>query len=165
MNVTRRNNNTLLLAGLDAFLFELLRQMEAAATLGPDDPATPRFFPKPAQEEEREMNEDWQEYVTPELRHLFEGAVQTVVRDLETVESVPGDPEKLGVVIPVEHGNAWLNALNQARLALAERHRVTEEDMDRRLPLIVRTDRDFALLQIQFYGLVQEFLVEALSEE
>jgi hypothetical protein len=163
VNFSRQNDHTLFLAGLDAFLFELLRQLEPAATLGPDDPATGRFFPIPASEEERMINEDWREFVTPELRHLFEEALQTVKRDLESVEPVSGDPDKLGVIIPLEHADAWLNALNQARLALAERHRVTEEDMDLRLPLMVKTDRDFALLQIQFYGLVQELLVEAVS--
>ncbi len=165
MNFTRRDDNTLLLTGLDAFLFELLRQLDAAASLGTDDPAIGRFFPRPAADEESEINRDWQEYVAPELRHLFEEARKIVQRDLETVEPVPGDPNKLSVVIPLQDGNAWLSALNQARLALAERHRVTEEDMELRLPMIVRTDRDFALLQIQFYGLVQEFLVEALSRE
>ncbi len=163
MNVKRRDDNTLLLTGLDAFLFELLRQLDAAANLGADDPALGRFFPTPTAEEEEQINRDWREYVTPELRHLFEEARKIVQRDLETVEPVPGDPNKLSIVIPLQHGDAWLSALNQARLALAERHRVTEEDMELKLPIIVRTDRDFALLQIQFYGLVQEFLVEALS--
>jgi len=165
VNISRRDDKTLLLAGLDAFLFELLRQLDAAAALGPDDLANGRFFPRPASEEENEINADWREYIVPELHHLFEDARKTVQRDLDTVESGPGDPSKLSVVIPLEHGDAWLNALNQARLALAERHRVSEEDMELRLPMIVKTDRDFALLQIQFYGLVQEFLVEALSKE
>ena len=165
MNVRRRDENTLLLTGLDAFLLELLRQLDASATLESDDPALERFFPAPSAEEENGINRDWREYVVPELHHLFEEARIILQRDLETVEPVPGDPNKVSVVIPLQHGNAWLCALNQARLALAERHRVTGEDMELRLPMIVRTDRDFALLQIQFYGLIQEFLIEAISKE
>lgn len=166
MNVRRLDEENLLLDGLDPFLVEILRQLPAAATTGAveDDPAVQRLYPDPADPTEKQTNEEWQEFVTPELRRLFESATETLVGDLANIASVEDEVAKFAVPIPAKHCDAWLNALNQARLALAARHAVTDADMEASFPLIVRSDRDFALLQIHFYGLLQEFLIEAISE-
>jgi hypothetical protein len=164
VNVSRLDEETFLLSGLDPFLVEILRQLPAAATVGTDDAASQRLYPNPADESEPQTNEEWRQYVTPELRRLFESATETLTSDLGNIAPLEGDADRLAVPIPQDHSDAWLNALNQARLALAARHAVTEADMDAKFPLIVRSDRDFALLQIHFYGLLQEFLIEALSD-
>ena len=67
----------------------------------------------------RQFLTDWDEYVRPELRHLFLSARKTVEADLEKLSDRPG---RLGrLVVPRAHGDAWLNTLNQARLILASK--------------------------------------------
>ena len=165
MNVSRIDRQTFLLSGLDPFLVEMLLQLPAAATTDAidDDPALERLYPDPAEPSETKTNDEWRQYVTPELRRLFESATETLAADLDRVAPMGSEAGNFAVRIPLNHCDAWLNALNQARLALAARHAVTEADMESKFPLIVRSERDFALLQIHFYGLLQEFLIEALG--
>src|SRR5258707_6023248 len=42
-----------------------------------------------------------------------------------------GDPEAYEITFPVEHLSAWMSALNQTRLILAEVHKIDEADMER----------------------------------
>jgi hypothetical protein len=65
------------------------------------------------------------------------------------------------VVIPGTHLEAWLNALNQARLVIVEESNFSEADLDHREPPDLDTRRGLSLLKIHFYGHLQELLVEA----
>jgi hypothetical protein len=62
-----------------------------------------------------------------------------------------------------KHAEAWLNALNQVRLALAAVHGFKEKDMDRHGEGDSLDERDVALVQIHFYGLIQSWLLEILE--
>ena len=63
----------------------------------------------------------------PELRHLFLSARTTVKEDLE---KLPDSTGRLGrLVIPRAHGDAWLNALNQARLILATKFNFSDREL------------------------------------
>ena len=66
------------------------------------------------------------------------------------------------LAIPIKHLESWIHGLNQARLALAARHSFTEEDMDRILPL-AGDPHSLALLQVRFYGILQELFLQELE--
>ena len=67
--------------------------------------------------------------------------------------------------IPLEHGDAWLNALNQARLALHARYSFTDSELCDHERSPVASRRDLSLFQVNFYGFIQEFILRGLSEE
>jgi hypothetical protein len=65
-------------------------------------------------------------------------------------------------LIPKNHIDHWLSALNQARLALVESHGFSEAEMSHQ-PENLEDLRDYALLQLSIYGLMQEWLVSLLD--
>jgi hypothetical protein len=142
---------------------ELLQQVSPSAETGGDEQAESRLHPKPASAEETKLLEDWEELVRPELRQLFLSSRETVEADLKMLKL-----EKNGLgrfSIPRNHGEAWLNALNQARLVLAAKFAFTEEELSRYEPPLAFSRRDLVLLQMNFYAMVQERLIEALQRD
>jgi hypothetical protein len=144
----------LVFGDLDEFLTELLRRLpECAAT--DDEPARKRMFGRPTGGKDPEADEEWQEVVQPELRELFQSHVDAVSADLAGLTQEDG----VGLLrVPPEHARAWVHTLNQARLALAARHDVTEADMEGR-QAVEEEDKAFALFQIEIYGLILGFLL------
>ena len=105
-----------------------------------------------------EFRRDWKEHVRPELERLFASSRDIVERDL----SAPGGYNHgTKVVIPCAHLEAWLSALNQARLVIVEESNFTEADLDHHEPPDLATQRGLSLLKIHFYGHLQELLIEA----
>jgi len=105
-----------------------------------------------------EFRRDWKEHVRPELERLFASSRDIVARDL----SAPGGCNHgTKVVIPCAHLEAWLSALNQARLVIVEESNFTEADLDHHEPPDLATQRGLSLLKIHFYGHLQELLIEA----
>ena len=105
-----------------------------------------------------EFRRDWKEHVRPELERLFASSRDIVERDL----SAPGGHNHgTKVVIPCAHLEAWLSALNQARLVIVEESNFTEADLDHHEPPDLATQRGLSLLKIHFYGHLQELLIEA----
>jgi hypothetical protein len=139
-------------------LAQLFLAIPTAADPGNDPAANARLFPCPTETPEPELNEEWAQFVVPELREGFAVAQSEVDADLEPLRR--GEP---GWEIPAEHIEGWLSALNQARLALAARHGVTEEDMDAPDPSAIEDERGLALVQIHLYGLLQECLIHYLG--
>jgi len=121
--------------------------------------AQARLYPDPiGGEDHAEFRRDWKEHVRPELERLFASSRDIVARDL----SAPGGHKhSTKVVIPGTHLEAWLNALNQARLVIVEESNFSEADLDHREPPDLATRRGRSLLKIHFYGHLQELLVEA----
>ena len=121
--------------------------------------AQARLYPDPAGgPDEAPFRRDWKEHVRPELERLFASSREIVTRDLSTL--VPNGPGT-HLVIPPAHLEAWLNALNQARLVIVEENGFTESDLDHREPPDLATRRGLSLLKVHFYGHLQELLVEA----
>lgn len=121
--------------------------------------AQARLYPDPTGGTgDEELRRDWKEHVRPELERLFSTSRDIVTRDLESL-----GPKGQGgkVVIPGNHIDAWLNALNQARLVIVEENRFAESDLDHREPPDLATRRGLSLLKIHFYAHLQELLVEA----
>ena len=121
--------------------------------------AQARLYPDPiGGAAHAEFRRDWKEHVRPELERLFASSRDIVARDL----SAPGGHNHgTKLVIPCAHLEAWLSALNQARLVIVEESNFTEADLDHHEPPDLATQRGLSLLKIHFYGHLQELLIEA----
>ena len=118
-----------------------------------------RLYPDPmGGESDPQLRRDWKEHVRPELERLFASSREMVARDLSTLGH-SGQGTQL--VIPADHIDAWLNALNQARLVIVEENQFGEADLDHREPPDLATRRGLSLLKVHFYAHLQELLVEA----
>ena len=158
-----RTEDALVLAGLDLFLAELLRQIPASADPADNAAARERLLSKPYSDDAR-LNEEWEEYVQPDLLQHFQDANETVKDDLACIESGDeSDSDGYRLSIPRPHFERWLNSLNQARLALAARHEFSDKELERDLSMALDNARDLGLFQIHFYGLIQECIVRELS--
>lgn len=150
----------ILFQGIDPLLHKMLSQIRSSAEL--DDPRVEaRFYQTPSDEPDADsLREDWKAYVQPDLHSGFAEAREAVEADLRRSISDPEGHRSL--LIPRRHIDHWLGALNQARLALAEFHDFTEAEMGRQ-PTDLDDPREYALLQINIYGLMQEWLISLLD--
>ena len=65
--------------------------------------------------------------------------------------------------IPAKHADAWLNALNQARLVIAAKNNFTESELSDHFRSPIGSRRDLSLFQVNFYGFLQEFILRELD--
>ena len=159
MNIERDETGGFVFSEVEAPLAAMFRAIPSAADPELSKAAFDRLFPDPFAGKEPELSVEWADYVQPELREGFENASTTVEADLEPL-SAGGD----GWTIPREHVDAWLNTLNQARLALAAKYEVGEADMSRTAPYPPENERSIAVSQIHVYGLLQECLLQSMEE-
>ena len=101
--------------------------------------------------------EDWKSLVHPGLQETFLSAREVVLADLRRISEIDG---KFTMEIPKNHIDAWLNALNQARLAIAGENHFGERDLAKEIVPDSTDPRSLALFQISFYGFLQECLVK-----
>ena len=121
--------------------------------------AQARLYPDPTGgSDDAQLRRDWKDHVRPGLELLFSTSRDTVTRDLEGL-GPNGHGNK--VVIPGDHIDAWLNALNHARLVIVEENQFSESDLDHREPPDLATRRGLSLLKVHFYAHLQELLIEA----
>ncbi len=160
MQIVRTKDGTFIISGLEPPLGEIFAAIPEAADPGDSAAARRRLYPAPSLE--REICEEWREYVEPGLRDWFQSAVEIVQSDLRPLQE-GGET----LTIEPEHVDAWLNALNQARLSLAARFAVADPDMELALSPVIRHERErqreWALFQIHFYDLVQERLIRGIE--
>jgi hypothetical protein len=102
-------------------------------------------------------------YVEPELRRLFQSATETVAADLEQLNGNEKSLANRALRIPAKHADAWLNALNQARLVIAAKNNFTESELGDHFRSPIGSRRDLSLFQINFYGFLQEFMLRDLG--
>ena len=157
MQIARTEDGSFIISELDPPLIGLFLTIPEAADPGDNAAANDRLYPKPSPD--RETREEWREYVEPGLREWFESASATVKGDLVQLESYET------LTIAPEHIDAWLSALNQARLALAARFEVNDADMERPVSPVLQNERELALFQIHFYGFLQECLIKGLESD
>jgi len=169
VEIIRTNEETVEIRNIDTFFIELLRQIPDETDPGDDKIARGRLFTKPHDDPEDELNEEWETYVEPELRHLFQSATETVSQDLKRFEKTKkgeaGEDAEYSLSIPVGHIERWLNTLNQARLCLAMRNRFTDEELAADFSPIINSKRDMQLLQIHIYGFLQEAFLRELDRD
>ena len=154
----------MLLSQLDQLLSELLRRVVRSADPSGSEAAHARLFSAPTHDaSEAEMAEDWRRYVEPELAQLFQSALEIIEGDVKALR-MDHKAGEAKLSIPVSHLESWIHGLNQARLTLAARYDFKEKEMDRVLP-VTGDERAFALLQIRFYGILQEFFLRELEAD
>ena len=156
-----REGDALQISDLDPFLAELLRQIPQSTNPDGAPAAKTRLFSQPSAE--KEICAEWKSYVEPELRRLFRSATETVAADLAELNGNEKSLRNRTLHIPLEHADAWLNTLNQARLVIATKYEFSDEELNDhgRSPLGSR--RDLGLFQISFYGFLQEFILRETS--
>ncbi len=157
-----RKGEALEISDLDPFLAELLRQIPGSANPDGESKAEARLFSRPS--EEKELCAEWKSYVEPELRRLFRSATETVADDLAQLNGNEKSFRNRTLTIPFEHADAWLNALNQARLVIATKYNFSDEELNDHDRSPIGSRRDLGLFQVNFYGFLQEFILrETLS--
>ena len=109
------------------------------------------------------MCAEWKMYVEPELRRLFQTATQTVAADLEQLNGNEKRLANRALRIPCKHADAWLNALNQARLVIAAKNNFTENELNDHFRSPIGSRRDLSLFQVNFYGFLQEFILREMD--
>ena len=142
-------------------LADILRQIPFCGERDSEE-VEARLFPAPTIAlEEEELREDWKAYVQPDLHQIFLTARQTVEADLRGIRDTGKFCE---LEFPFKHADAWLNALNQARLALASQFSFSEEDLSTLGPPQITNERELALLQVELYADLQHWLIEVMDE-
>ncbi len=159
ISLRRKDPQTLTLSGLDAFFADLLREIPMAGT--PGALSEDRLFPSPTEGRDREADADWREYVRPELEEQFSESRSRIAADLELMR----DTGRKGFELDIPEANRWewIHGLNQARLALATVHGLGEEELEELIPL--QPAAAMAAFQIQFYALLQEWLLTEFQED
>jgi Domain of unknown function (DUF2017) len=161
MLIHRLNGKSIEFTDIEPIEADLLRQIPTLCDVPGDSRAESRLFSNPVDSSEAQFLSDWEEYVRPELRHVFLSAREAVEKDLKAMEERPGHPSRL--VILSAHGEAWLNTLNQARLILASKFEFSDEELSLHEVPRSFSRRDLVLLQINFYAAIQERIIDALE--
>jgi hypothetical protein len=155
----RRRKNQIEISEIDPFLAELLRQIPACANPEGAPAAEERIFSPPSNGNETELCAEWKMYVEPELRRLFQTASETVSADLQQLDGNEKSLANCTLRIPGKHADAWLSALNQARLVIAAKNNFTETELNDHCHSPIGSRRDLSLFQVNFYGFLQEFIL------
>ena len=146
------------ISGIAPVLAIVLRELPEILEQRDSPVAQTRLFPKPTSADDR-INKEWQQMNGPELRHLFVSAGETVARDLAGLAGSQPSKETFEITFPVEHLKAWMSALNQARLILAEIHKIDDEDMNR-ADLDPQNPKHVAAFRIHLLGYLLHQFVE-----
>lgn len=149
------------ISGIPPVLAAILRELPVILELRDSLDAQARLFPDPTAEDDR-INNEWQQSVTPELRHLFASAGETLTRDLTALTADKKELETYHIDFPIEHVNAWMSAINQARLILGEVHKIDETDMNH-TDFNPESPKHMAALRIHLLGHLLHLFVELES--
>jgi hypothetical protein len=159
----RRQPDCLEITELDPFLAELLRQIPESCNVEGVEAAQQRIFTAPAPASEKEICAEWKIYVEPELHRLFRSATETVEADLQQLNCCTKPFANCTLRIPTANAEAWLNALNQARLAIAAKYNFSDGELCDHYRSPIGSRRDLGLFQVNFYGFLQEFILQEVS--
>ncbi len=130
----------------------------------PEGDVRRRLFPEPS--DDAKQKDEWDRLVRPELFALLASAREILVRDLRALE--PAEPlggvPRWNVSVPAQHVNAWISALNAARLALGAAHGVESEqdlhpDLEEKDGKIELDERTFAVVKINVLADLQALLI------
>ena len=178
----RLSDGTLRFTEIAPWFYSVL--LEVPELLDSDQPeaVSQRLYPEPSDDEE--IRESWDKYVRPDLFALVASAREIVLQDLGNIGRIELPPpsedeedpmEVLGglalwsLEIPVGHVQAWISALNVARLTLSTRFAVEDGDMEEKDD---QEDggseedppefdmRTFAITRIHLLGWIQQMMIE-----
>lgn len=157
MVFTRSGYDTFELRDIHPFIAEMLREVPQWPGRNISPRSLNRLFPAPTEDPaDEDIRQDWRDLVQPGLETLFQSSRDVVAADLAAMQ---GNDGHLTLRLPAGHIDAWLNALNQARLILAEENAFTDEELSRPEPPDLETKRGLALFKIGFYAHLQEVLI------
>lgn len=159
----RRQAEVLEISELDPFLAELLRQIPDSTNPEGAEAAESRIFSLPADASDKNLCAEWKLYVEPELRRLFRSATETVTADLKMLNGAAKPFANCTLRIPTKNADAWLSALNQARLVIASKYAFTEGELCDHYRSPIGSRRDLSLFQVNFYGFLQEFILHEMQ--
>jgi hypothetical protein len=167
--LTRREDGSLLFEELGPWFVTVLGELPALLADERPEAVQERLFPLPS--DDREACEEWRKYVHPDLFALLASAREVVERDLANLE--PTDPADAmrgwSLTIPDDHVNAWISALNVARLHLGTAHEIDEKDMQERYALLEddaplpSLDKLIALEKIGLLAWMQGMIIEDIN--
>lgn len=160
----RRDGDALEIRDLDPFLAELLRQIPSSTNPDGVETAQNRLFSDPVANREGDMCAEWKLYVEPELRRLFQSATATVSADLQQLNGNEKSFANCTLRFDVRNAEAWLSALNQARLVIAAKFEFTEGELCDHYRSPIGSRRDLSLFQVNFYGFLQEWILRELGK-
>jgi hypothetical protein len=158
-----RHGDVLEISELDPFLAELLRQIPDSTNPEGAAAAEERLFSLPGDPGDKNLCAEWKLYVEPELRRLFRSATETVGADLKMLNGSTKPFANCTLRIPTQNAEAWLSALNQARLVIASKYAFTEVELCDHYRSPIGSRRDLSLFQVNFYGFVQEFILQEMQ--
>ncbi len=162
--LARTEDQQVCLSGIDWVTAACLLEVPGTLPLGKSGPPHDRLFPR-VNETEEKLNEDWRSYVTPELEVLFAEAGQVLARDIEPLARTGDDLKARSLTFPINHCDAWMSAINQARLILGAQHGVADKDMEEREFVEADDPKKQAVLRIHVLGYVLQVFVEFLAGE
>ena len=161
MHLHRADQDHMELGEMDFLCAQFILQIVPNATDTENTAAASRLFSTPTQGREPEFEQDWKDYVHPDLRNIFRSAQKIVEEDLKRFHP-PESGESATLRIPLKNLEAWIHTLNQARLAISATHDFCEEDLEKPVSL-VGDARGLALFQVHFYGFMQECFLQQLD--
>ncbi len=161
MHIQRADRNHMELGEMDFLCSQFILQIVPSASATDDPAAQRRLYSSPSGGREAEFDEDWKNYVKPDLQNIFRSAQEIVEGDLKRFDPDESDDSST-LRIPLKNLEAWISTLNQARLAIAARFDFTEKEMEKRVSLDGDA-RGLALFQVHFYGFLQECFLQQLD--
>lgn len=145
-------------SGVDLFLALCLQEIPEILSRRDSPAVHNRLFPLPTTTDNK-ANEDWQQFVIPELRHLLVSAGETMARDLTGLTGEDGRPGSFEITFPTSHLAAWMSAINQTRLILGELFEINEQDLHNP-ELDVADPKLRAVMKIEWLGMLLYRLVQ-----
>jgi hypothetical protein len=121
-----------------------------------------RLFPATCGDEDAET--EWRVHAVPELERLFLSRAQLVRRDLAALRPMRKSKNQV-LLVPDAHQNAWIAALNAARLALFELNGLSAEAMEPEGFGKATQKQQEALLRIHLLAEIQSVLLGDLEVE
>lgn len=170
----QKNTGCWRLGDMQEIHLDFLRLAADDASMSDCPGSRERLFPQPltGREEllEEKFNEEWNEFMVPELEMQFAGDVGVFLSDLDSVQPVKKNggaaPRLFRLDVPVAHGQAWFSTLNQARLLLDLKHKLHDprdapEESGAQVQAASEDDhgRLLVIMRYEFYAWVQEWLV------
>ncbi|MEC7223785.1 MAG: DUF2017 family protein [Verrucomicrobiota bacterium] len=166
MELIKNNDSTWTLSKVSELEHLMLSRLPESADPSDCEQALDRLFPSPLApdadldgDKSFSLENDWEEYIKPELRVEFRDALKIVADDLgKSKMTKEGDLNHYQFIIPTAHANHWCSALNQARIVIHHKYDLPDEDgvMD----MSPNPEKWMATLQSEIYGMLMEFLIK-----
>ena len=172
MDVLPLENGGLRLLEVPTGFYEQLSMLPKVCEPGDDETIQRRLFPSPIDAEEEgdlrtSAEEDWTDFVRPELEAAFDSDMLMVMTDLADAEVSEETDEEVYYQIEIAgaHSSSWFQVLNRARIVLSLRHRLPFSEYPLEEGETVALERLLASHLSDTYAGIMELLVRQMSED